>query len=216
VSKLRFNISVSLDGFVAGPAPSVEEPLGRGGESLHEWVVKLQSWRRAHGLEGGTVNEDDEVMREWTTNVGATIMGRNMFGGQPGPWDRAKLWRGWWGDNPPFRHPVFVLTHHPRDPLTFDNGTSFTFITEGIAAALDQAREGAGAQDVALGGGADVAGQYLAAGLIDELELHIVPILLGGGAKLFDGAGTDLHGLELVRTIAGDGVVHLKLGRDAD
>jgi len=111
---------------------------------------------------------------------------------------------------------VFVLTHHPRDPLTFDNGTSFTFITEGIAAALDQAREGAGAQDVALGGGADVAGQYLAAGLIDELELHIVPILLGGGAKLFDGAGTDLHGLELVRTIAGDGVVHLKLGRDAD
>lgn len=213
MSKVRFNISVSLDGFVAGPDQTVEQPLGRSGEDLHEWVVKLRSWRQAHGKEGGTVNDDDEVMRETTANVGATIMGRNMFGGQPGRWDDAEPWRGWWGNSPPFRHPVFVLTHHPRETLEFDNGTSFTFVTDGIESALERARRAAGDHDVAIPGGADVAGQYLASGLIDELELHLVPILLGGGTRLFDGAGTDLHGLELVRTLAGDDVVHLKFAR---
>jgi len=215
MAKLRCGIGVSLDGFVAGPEQSVELPLGRGGEGLHAWVVKLQSWRQAHGLEGGAVSEDDEVIRESTANVGATIMGRNMFGGQPGPWDRSEPWRGWWGEEPPFKHPVFVLTNHAREPLEFDNGTSFSFITDGIESALERARQAAGKLDVWIGGGADVAGQYLAAGLIDELELHVVPVLLGSGSRLFEGAGTDLHGLELVRARAGDGVVHIKLARQA-
>ena len=211
--KLRFNISVSIDGYVAGPEPSAQDPLGKGGEGLHEWVVTLQSWREAHGLEGGVANDDDKVLREWTTNAGATIMGRNMFGGQPGPWDELEPWGGWWGESPPFKHPVLVLTHHARDPLEFANGTSFTFVTEGIEAALEQAREAAGPADVVIGGGADIAGQYLAAGLIDEMELHIVPLLLGGGARLFEGVGTDLGGLGLERTVQGDSVVHLKLRR---
>lgn len=214
MSKLRFNISVSLDGYVAGPDQTLQEPLGRGGESLHDWVVRLRSWRQAHGLEGGAGGADDEVVSESTSNVGATIMGRNMFGGQPGAWDPVKPWNGWWGKDPPFRHPVFVITNHQREPQRYDNGTSFSFVTEGIESALEQARKAAGAKDVALAGGADVAGQYLAAGLIDEMELHMVPILLGGGARLFEGAGTDLHGLELVRTIAGEGVVHIKLARE--
>lgn len=213
MSILRFTITMSLDGFVAGPGQSVAEPLGTGGENLHQWVTRLQSWREAHGLEGGTVTEDDAVMREWTTNIGATIMGRNMFGGHPGPWDPVDPWRGWWGETPPFKHQVFVVTHHPRERLTFENGTSFTFVTDGIESALEQARRAAGAEDVVIGGGADVAGQYLAAGLVDEMELHVVPILLGGGARLFDGAGTDMHGLEVVRVLEGDGVVHLRLAR---
>ncbi len=215
MSRLRFTISTSLDGYVAGPDQTREEPLGRGGEGLHEWVVRLRSWREAHGLEGGEVNRSDELLRESTANVGATIMGRGMFGGGPGPWDAANPWRGWWGEEPPFKHPVFVITHHGRERLEFDNGTSFTFVTDGIESALEQARSAAGGRDVALGGGADVANQYLAAGLIDEMELHVVPILLGGGERLFEGVGTDLHGLELVRTVAGDGVVHLKLARRA-
>lgn len=214
MNKLRFDISVSLDGFVAGPNQSLEEPLGRGGEGLHHWAVRLRSWRESHGLEGGAVNEDDKLLRESTTNVGATIMGRNMFGGQPGPWGSANPWRGWWGDSPPFRHPVFVLTHHSRRPLEFDNGTTFTFVTEGIESALEEARQAAGTLDIAIAGGADVAGQYLAAGLIDEMQLHVVPILLGGGARLFDEVGADMHGLKLVRTLAGEGVVHLKLARE--
>lgn len=213
MSKVRFGISVSLDGFVAGPGATVEEPLGRGGEELHMWAVRLQSWRESHGLEGGEVNVDDEVMRAWTSNVGATIMGRNMFGGQPGSWDEAEPWRGWWGDKPPFKHPVFVLTHHPRAPLEFDNGTSFTFVTGGIETALQQAVQAADGQDVNIGGGGETGSQYLAAGLVDVLELHLVPILLGGGARLFAGSGDDMHGLELVSTVQGDGVVHLRFER---
>lgn len=213
MSQLRFGISVSLDGYVAGPDQSPAEPLGRGGEQLHEWVVKLRSWREAHGLEGGVTGEDDEMMKESTTNVGATIMGRKMFGGHPGPWDEADPWRGWWGDKPPFRHDVYVLTHHPRELLRFDNGTTFTFVTDGIESALEQARRSAGGRDVWIGGGADAAGQYLAAGLVDALELHVVPVLLGGGSRLFEGVGTDMHGLELVRVVRGDGVVHLGFER---
>jgi dihydrofolate reductase len=212
MSKLRLQISLSLDGYVAGPDQSLADPLGRGGERLHDWVVPLASWREAHGLAGGERNESDAVVRESTAGVGATLMGRNMFGGGRGPWDRADPWKGWWGSEPPFRHPVFVLTHHAREPLQLE-GTRFTFVTAGIEAALAEARRAAGGRDVALAGGADVAGQYLAAGLVDEMELHLVPILLGGGARLFEGAGADLHGLELRRTVAAPGVAHLKLAR---
>src|SRR5690554_1054143 len=197
MSRVRFNISMSLDGYVAGPDQTREQPLGRGGEDLHEWVVKLQSWRESHGMQGGTVSQDDEIMRETIANAGATIMGRGMFGGGPGPWDTNQPWMGWWGKAPPFKHPVFIVTHHPREPVAFENGTSFTFVTGGIEEALQQAREAADGKDVMIGGGADVADQFLAAGLIDEMELHVVPLLLGGGSRLFANAGTDMHGLEL-------------------
>lgn len=213
MSKLRFGISVSLDGYVAGPDQSPAEPLGKGGEGLHQWVTKLRSWRESHGLEGGATGEDDRVLQESTANVGATIMGRKMFGGHPGPWDEAEPWAGWWGKAPPFEHPVFVVTHYPRETMRFDNGTSFTFVTDGIESALEQARRAAGDKDVWIGGGAEAAGQYLAAGLVDEMELHLVPVLLGGGSRLFEGVGTDMHGLELVRVVYGDGVVHLRFGR---
>jgi dihydrofolate reductase len=204
---------MSLDGFVAGPAQSVENPLGIGGEGLHEWVVSLAEWREPHGLPGGEVNESSKVVEESQAGIGATIMGRNMFGGHPGPWDPEDPWSGWWGDDPPFHHPVFVLTHHERKPLALEGGTTFTFVTEGIEAALDQARRAAGGKDVALAGGANVAQQYLRAGLVDEMELHLVPILLGGGERLFESVGTDLHGLELTRTVATPRVVHLKFER---
>lgn len=148
-----------------------------------------------------------------TANIGATIMGRNMFGGHPGPWDAKKPWIGWWGDNPPFHHPVFVLTHHLREPLLLQGGTTFTFVTDGIAAALEQAKRAAGGKDVSLAGGADVAGQYLKAGLVDEMEINLAPTLLGSGERLLDGVGDQLHGLELVRTVATPKVVHLKFAR---
>ena len=213
MARLRFTISMSLDGYVAGPDQRPDQALGRGGESLHDWVVRLRSWREMHGMEGGAEGVDDEVVRESTANVGATIMGRNMFGGHPGPWDAERPWRGWWGDSPPFKHQVFVITHHPREPLRFDNGTTFNFVTNGIESALEQAKRAAGGGDVALGGGADVANQYLAAGLVDEMELHVVPILLGGGARLLDDVGTDMHGLSLVRAVQGEDVVHLRFAR---
>jgi dihydrofolate reductase len=212
MSRLRFRISVSLDGFVAGPNQSLQEPLGTGGERLHEWVIALQSWRQAHGREGGVVNESTPVMERELANIGATIMGRNMFGGGPGPWSKTDPWNGWWGRTPPFHHPVFVLTHHPREPLIMEGGTSFTFVTDGIESALDQARRAAGGKDVALAGGARVAQQYLNAGLVDEMQLHLVPTLLGGGERLFDQV-RDLHGLALVDTVAARDVVHLKFAR---
>ena len=212
MSKLRFRISVSLDGYVAGPNQSRQEPLGVGGEGLHEWVVALEAWRRAHGKEGGEVNESTAVMEGELTNIGATIMGRNMFGGHPGPWSAADPWRGWWGRNPPFHHPVFVLTHHAREPLVMEGGTTFNFVTDGIESALEQARRAAGGKDVALGGGAQAAQQYLRAGLVDDMQLHVVPILLGGGERLFDTVN-DLHGLALVDTIPAPGVVHLRFAR---
>jgi len=209
VAKLRFQISISLDGFVAGPNPSEDDPLGEGGEQLHEWVIKLAAWRQPHGREGGEVNASTPVMEEALENVGATVMGRKMFGGGPGPWGD-EPWGGWWGDEPPFHTPVFVLTHHEREPLEKQGGTTFTFVTDGIESALEQAKQTAGGKDVALGGGADVAQQYLAAGLIDELDLNVVPVLLGGGTRLFDNlAGTDLS-LEQVRAIEAPGVTHIK------
>jgi dihydrofolate reductase len=213
VSRLRLRISKSLDGFVAGPHQSLKDPLGVGGERLHEWVFPLAAWRAVHGQQGGEVNESSRVVEEGQANIGATIMGRNMFGGHPGPWDAAKPWNGWWGPNPPFHHPVFVLTHHPRAPLALEGGTTFTFVTEGIESALEQARRAAGGKDVALAGGAKAAQQYLAAGLVDEMEIHQVPILLGGGERLLEGLGDDLHGLELVRTVAAPNVTHLKFAK---
>ena len=213
MSKLRFRISMSLDGFVAGPNQSVENPLGIGGMRLHEWVFPLAVWRATHGLEGGDVNESTRIVEESLANVGATVMGRNMFGGHPGPWDARKPWNGWWGVNPPYHHPVFVLTHHRREPLELEGGTTFTFVTEGIQAALEQARRAARGKDVSLAGGARASQQYLAAGLVDEMEISLVPTLLGSGERLFDGVGDDLHGLELVRTVAAPGVTHLRFAR---
>ena len=213
MSRLRFKISMSLDGFVAGPSQSLDNPLGIGGTRLHEWVFPLTAWRAMQGLQGGEVNESTRVVEESLANIGATVMGRNMFGGHPGPWDGKKPWNGWWGANPPFHHPVFVLTHHARESFQMEGGTSFTFVTDGIASALDQARRAAGGKDVSLAGGAKAAQQYLAAGLVDEMEINLAPTLLGRGERLFDGLGDDLHGLELTRTVAQPGVTHLRFTR---
>jgi dihydrofolate reductase len=208
MSAVRFQLSISLDGYIAGPDQSEENPLGVGGMALHEWVLPLEAWRRQHGLEGGEVNASTPVVEEVQSNVGATVMGRNMFGGGPGPWKEDPPWTGWWGDNPPFHTPVYVLTHHPREPLEMDGGTTFIFVTDGIDSALDQAKLAAGERDVLLGGGASVARQYLAAGLIDEFELHLVPVLLGNGERLLENVG-DLE-LEQVRAIEAPGVTHIK------
>jgi dihydrofolate reductase len=211
VARLRFQISVSLDGFVAGPDPSEEEPLGKGGEQLHEWVFKLAAWRRPHGREGGETNASSPILEEALANTGATIMGRNMFGGGPGPWGEDP-WRGWWGEDPPFHHPVFVLTHHEREPLELEGGNSFTFVADGIESALAQAKQAAGGADVSLGGGADVAQQYLSAGLIDEMVLNVVPVLLGGGTRLFENVRGDF-GMEQVQVVEAPGVAHLRYRR---
>ena len=209
MSKFRCDISISVDGCVAGPNQSEEDPLGEGGEGLHDWVVSLSAWREGHAKEGGEVNESSQVVEEAGQNVGASIMGRNMFGPiGGGPWDEE--WTGWWGDNPPYHHPVFVLTHHPRDPVEMEGGTTFHFVTDGLESALEQAREAAGGKDVKLWGGADVAGQYLAAGLLDELELHIAPVVLGDGARLFDHLKDSGVRLEQVRAVAAPGVTHVK------
>lgn len=213
MSKLRLKISMSLDGFVAGPSQSVDNPLGIGGGRLHEWAFQLAVFRALLGLEGGEINKSTRIVEESFANIGATVMGRNMFGGHPGPWDTTKPWNGWWGDNPPFHHPVFVLTHHARKPLQLEGGTIFTFVPDGINVALELARRAAGSRDVSLAGGAKAAQQYLLAGLVDEMEIHLVPALLGSGERLFDGVGDNLHGLELVRTVATPKVTHLKFVR---
>ena len=208
MSKVRAHISTSLDGYVAGPNQSQEEPLGEGGEGLHAWLVELKAWRESAGMEGGKENVSNAVFGEVIANVGAEIMGRGKFGpAARGPWGDDP-WQGWWGEDPPFHKPVFVLTHHEREPLTLSD-TTFTFVTDGIESALERARAAAGDMDVFIGGGADVINQYLAAGLVDELELHVVPILLGGGARLFDGVGPEVK-LEVLRAFEAPGVTHLK------
>jgi dihydrofolate reductase len=209
MSRLRSHISMSLDGFVAGPNQSLQNPLGEGGERLHDWVVPLAAWRKPHGMEGGEVNASTLVIEETLENIGATVMGRNMFGGGPGPWGDDD-WKGWWGKKPPFHTPVFVVTHYARSPLEMEGGTTFFFVTDGIESALTQAKRAANGKDVAVGGGASVIQQYLAAGLIDELELNVVPILLGDGARLLDNvAGSGIR-LEPVRAVGAPGVTHLK------
>jgi dihydrofolate reductase len=199
-------LSVSLDGFVAAPGQSRQDPLGRGGLRLHEWFFATESWRARHGLDGGERNPDAEIVDEMTRDVGAYVMGRRMFGGGDGPWDLD--WTGWWGDDPPFGVPVFVLTHHPRESLVMRGGTEFHFVTDGIGAALERARAAAGDRDVAVAGGASAVRQCLAAGLLDSLWLHVVPVVLGGGTPLFD--GPDVPRLEPVRVDAAPTVTHIR------
>ncbi len=199
MNQVTAQISVSLDGFVAGPNQSLENPLGENGMRLHQWVFATESWRREHGLEGGSANVDSDVVEGLVKDVGAYIMGRHMFGGGEGPWD--ETWAGWWGDDPPFHVPVFVLTHHPRAVLALEGGTTFTFVTEGIDSALVRARAAAGEKDVAVAGGAQAVRQYLAAGLLDELYLHVVPVVLGSGERLLENVGDPkLTPLEVVHS----------------
>jgi len=208
MSNLRAFITTSADGYVAGPNQSIEAPLGEGADSLHDWAFKLRAFRRIHGEPGGDEGPSNDFIEEQLAGIGAQIMGRNMFGGGPGPWNRDEPWNGWWGEDPPFHMPVFVLTHHEREPLTLSD-TTFTFVTDGIEAALDRAADAAGDSDVVLGGGADVINQYLAAGLVDQLDLNIVPMILGSGARLFDGVGPEIE-LEQQQVVVGDGVTHLR------
>src|SRR3954454_21800849 len=198
LARLICDLSVSVDGYVAGPKPSLKEPPGEGGEQLHEWALASMAWREAHGKSGGERNADSDVIEETIEAAGAHLMGRRMFSNGTGPWEDDPKAIGWWGDEPPFHKPVFVLTHHRREPLEL-TGTTFTFVTAGIEAALEQAREAAGDKDVQISGGADVAGQYLAAGLVDEFQMHVAPVMLGGGVRLFDRLGANRPGLEIVR-----------------
>ena len=200
------HISISLDGFVAGPNQSFENPIGEGGLRLHDWVFTTAAWLRQQGLEGGTDNEDSMVVDEVVANVETYIMGRKMFGGGTGPWDQT--WKGWWGDDPPYHTPVFVLTHHPREPLAMQGGTTFIFVTDGIESAMDQARAAAGDGVVSIAGGASTIQQFLAAGMLDELYLHVVPIILGAGERLFENVGDPV--LEPVKVIASPTVTHIK------
>ena len=210
MSMLRCHISISADGFVAGPNQSEAEPLGEGGEQLHDWVVSLAAWREPHGKQGGEVNESTPIMEESLENVGVGVMGRNMFGPPGGgDWGDGE-WKGWWGDEPPFHYDVFIVTHHPREPVEMEGGTTFSFVTDGIETALQRAKESAGGQDVMLSGGAEIINQYLAAGLLDELDLHVVPVLLGGGARLFEDLGDAEVALEQVRAVDAPGVTHIK------
>src|SRR4051812_8909275 len=210
MSKLRCHISISVDGFVAGPNQSEENPLGEGGERLHDWVVPLAAWRQAHDKQGGEVNESARVVEESRANIGASVMGRNMFGPIGGGGWGDEQWRGWWGEDPPYHHSVFIVTHHARNPVEMEGGTTFHFVTDGIESALRQARDAASDKDVMLWGGAEVVNQYLAAGLLDELELHVVPVVLGDGARLFDNLEAAEISLEQVRAVEAPGVAHVK------
>jgi dihydrofolate reductase len=211
VTQLKLDISMSLDGFIAGPVRTLEQPLGEGGERLHEWAFGLAAFRERHGRSGGETNRDSEIVEESLRATGATVMGRRMFSGGEGPWEDDPNADGWWGDEPPFRHPVFILTHHAREPVTKRGGTTFTFVTDGIGAALDQARVAAGDKDVAVGGGADVAQQYLRAGLLDEVQIHLAPVLLGDGVRLFEsGPGLAQRTLECTRVVQSPAITHLR------
>ena len=212
MSKLRLWIAMSVDGFVAGPGQDVEHPLGRGGNRLHEWVFPLAAWRKTQGLAGGEVNESSAVIEASMENIGATVMGRNMFGGGTGPWG-SDPWKGWWGDDPPYHHPVFVLTHYPREPLVCAGGTTFTFVTDGIESALEQAKSAAAGKDVSLAGGAHAARRYLKEDLVDEMDLNLVPVFLGDGERLFHDLGVGNPKLRHVSTVLAPGVIHLKFQR---
>jgi dihydrofolate reductase len=209
MGELIGDISMSLDGFVAGPNQTLEEPLGRGGERLHEWAIATRAWRKEHGLEAGESSRDSEVVEKRLRRTGATVMGRRMFSGGEGPWEDDPNADAWWGDEPPFHHPVFVLTHHPRRRETKQGGTTFTFVTDGIEAALEQARAAAGELDVMVAGGANAIQQYLRAGLLDELQIHVAPVLLGDGVRLFDGIGAEVPKLEPRGAIESPAVTHL-------
>jgi dihydrofolate reductase len=189
MTKVAADISMSLDGFVAGPDPTLEQPLGEGGMLLHEWAFATKTFQEMHGQAGGETNSDDELLAEAVRAEGAVVMGRKMFSGGSGPWEDDPRANGWWGDEPPFHAPVFVLTHHPREPLVLGE-TTFHFVTDGIESAIEQARPAAGEKDVAIGGGGSAIQQAIKAGLVDELHVHLVPVLLGGGVRLFENLGS--------------------------
>ena len=209
MARIHFDITVSLDGFVAGPNQTLEEPLGVGGMQLHDWAVVAAAWRERHGLEGGETNADSEVVAESLARQGAVVMGRRMFSGGDGPWEDDSNRDGWWGDDPPFRQAVFVLTHHPRETVEMKGGTTFTFVNDGLEAALEQAREAAGDKDVLLAGGGSTIQQALAAGVVDDFQLHVAPVLLGDGVRLFDGLGPRLPKVELTRVVDSPAATHL-------
>jgi dihydrofolate reductase len=206
MSKVTSHISISLDGFVAGPEQNLDNPIGVDGMRLHQWLFATDAWNQVVGRDGGARTPDSDVVRATVANVGAYIMGRNMFGPGRGAWDPE--WRGWWGEDPPYHEPVFVLTHHVREPLAMDGGTTFTFVTDGIESALSRARDAAAGRDVAIAGGARTIQQYLAAGLLDELLLHIVPVVLGAGERLLDDVGDPT--LEPVEVRASPAVTHIR------
>jgi dihydrofolate reductase len=211
VPKLRVhNFSISLDGYAAGPAQALDNPLGVGGEKLHEWVFATRSGRRMIGEEGGDDGPDDAFFQEGEVGIGATIMGRNMFGPVRGPWEDEK-WTGWWGDNPPYHHEVFVLTHHLRPSVTMQGGTVFHFVDDSPEAVLARAFEAAGGQDVRLGGGVATIQQFLRAGLVDEMHVAVVPILLGAGERLLDGDA--LAGYEITGYVPSQAAAHIRFGR---
>jgi dihydrofolate reductase len=208
MGKIIADISMSLDGYIAGPKPTLKEPLGRGGEQLHEWVIRLAAWRKPHGMSGGEIGPDGDVVDESVANVGAIIMGRRMYSGGEGPWESDPNPDGWWGDTPPFHIPVFVLTKHRREKVSKKGGTSFTFVTDGIESAFSQAKKAAGNKNISIAGGANAIQQFIKAGLLDELQIHLVPILLGGGTRLLDNLGDTK--LEKIRVIDSQLVTHLK------
>jgi dihydrofolate reductase len=201
MTKVTFDISVSLDGFIAGPGDGVDLGLGEGGERLHEWLFDLESWRERHGLEGGERSRDAEVLEEAFATTGAVLMGRRMF----------DIAEGAWGDDPPFHMPVFIVTHNPRETIEKQGGTTYTFVTGGIDAALEQARAAASDRDISIAGGADVICQYLRAGAVDEFQVHIAPLLLGAGRRLFGDAAGEQPELERTRVVESPtGVTHIK------
>jgi dihydrofolate reductase len=206
------NLTMSLDGFVAGPDQSVAAPLGVGTERLHAWVFATAFGKRMLGQDGGTEGIDNEFLLSGEEGIGATVMGRNMFGPVRGPWPDDS-WTGWWGDEPPYHHPVFVLTHHPRPPLSMAGGTTFTFVTEGPTAALELASAAADGRDVRIGGGAATVRAYLEAGVVDHLHLAVVPTLLGSGERVFDGTASQLDGYDRVDVTGSEGVAHVVFAR---
>ena len=213
--KLRVhNFTISLDGYAAGPQQSIDNPLGVGGARLHEWALATRTFRRMFGEDGGAEGLDDAFAAQGDVGIGATIIGRNMFGPVRGPWGESE-WRGWWGDTPPYHHPVFVLTHHPQPAIVMEGGTTFHFVDDEIEATLARAFAAAGGNDVRLGGGAATIQQYLKAGLIDELHVVIAPILLGGGERLFDRLDGGPDGYECVELAASASVAHVRLARTA-
>lgn len=211
MSKLRVqSFGISIDGYGAGPNQDFQHPLGAGGFGLVEWLFHTRLWRQMHGQEGGETGVDHEVAEQGFAGMGAWILGRNMFGPVRGPWPDDS-WKGWWGDEPPYHTPVFVLTHHPRPALRMAGGTEFHFVTGGIQAALEQARAAAGGRDVRLGGGVSAVRQYLRAGLIDELHLALRPVLLGSGEHLLEGIDMPALGYECVQCLAGERATHVFL-----
>jgi dihydrofolate reductase len=206
------NFTISFDGYAAGPHQTLDDPLGVGGTRLHEWAFATRSWRQANGMDGGDEGLDDEFAARGDLGIGATVMGRNMFGPVRGPWG-GDQWTGWWRENPPFHHPVFVLSHHPRPSITMEGGTTFHFVDDGITAALDRALDAADGNDVRVGGGAATIQQYLREGLIDEVHLAIVPILLGGGERLFDHLDGGPDGYRCVEFVSSPSVAHVRFSR---